>query len=333
MNGINTQTELDLFRSNLPKKPYCRSFKNEPCKVLQAEKAIQYNHIQPNHPYWQNYFVVDIDTNWMDVLDDTYLQPNLIVANRDNAKAHWFFRLETPLCKTDNGKIKPIRYAAAIEKCLNLTLGGDMGYNNQTAKNPLKNEHFRTLSFRNVPYSFNELHDNLDLSINKQAIETETAGLGRNCELFDRVRFHAYKIAKTYQNNNDFDSFYKVLLNFASNNNTFQNPLPYGEVLSITKSVSRWTYKNYNGRGKINRGRDSLSQLTNLNDKQVYSAFKTNEQRKKNTEKSIRAAIYSIKADGQKITQKRIAEVSGLHRNALRNYKNLINELKQLSTK
>ena len=326
MNGININTELEIFRNNLTAKPFCRNYKNEPPRILPKLAAINFNHIQSDHPNWQNYFVVDVDTNWLDVLENTQIRPNLLVSNKENARAHLFFRIE-PLCKTKYGRIKPIKYAAAIEKSLSFHLQGDPCFNNQTAKNPLKIDNYKVLSFRNTAYSFSELHDYIDLS--KRAITAESNGLSRNCDMFDIVRYKAYQTAKTYQESGKPDLFFNSLLRYAETHNNFKNQLSLNEIRSIVRSVAKWTFKNYDGSGKgVNRGRDKLAFLEHLSDKQTYSAIKTNKQRKEATERKIRSAIYSIKADGQKITYRRLAEVSRLQKSTLQNYKELIKSLK-----
>lgn len=326
MNGININTEINIFKENLTAKPFCRNFKDEPVRILPKSKAINYNNIQTDHPQWQNYFVVDIDTNWLNVLDKTQLKPNLLVSNKENARAHLFFRIEA-LCKTESARIKPLKYAASIEKSLCFQLEGDSCFNNQTTKNPIKTDFYRVLSFRDKAYSFSELHEYLDLS--KRAVTQEISGLSRNCDMFDIVRYKAYEIAKTYQNKSDFDSFYKFLLNYAEKNNTFKNPLVISEINSVVKSVAKWTFKNYRG-SNANRGRDKLktSLLTDLRDKQIVSASETNKQRKNDTERKIRSAIYSIKADSNKVTQKRIASVSGLGIATVKRHSKLIKSLK-----
>lgn len=327
MNGININTEINIFKENLTARPFCRNFKDERVRILPKDKAINYNNIQTDHPHWQNYFVIDIDTNWLNVLDKTELKPNILVSNKENARAHLFFRIEA-LCKTESARIKPLKYAASIERSLCFHLEGDSCFNNQTTKNPMKTDFYKVLSFRDKAYSFSELHEYLDLS--KRVVkQQEVTGLLRNCEMFDIVRYKAYEIAKTYQNQSNFDSFYKFLLNYAEKNNTFKNPLAISEINSVVKSVAKWTFKNYRG-SNANRGRDKLktSLLTDLRDKQIVSASETNKQRKNDTERKIRSAIYSIKADSNKVTQKRISEVSGLGIATVKRHSKLIKSLK-----
>lgn len=326
MNGININTELEIFRNNLTAKPFCRNYKNEPPRILPKLAAINFNHIQSDHPDWQNYFVVDVDTNWLDVLENTQIRPNLLVSNKENARAHLFFRIE-PLCKTKYGRIKPIKYAAAIEKSLSFHLNGDPCFNNQTAKNPLKVNNYKVLSFRNTAYSFSELHDYIDLS--KRAITAESNGLSRNCDMFDIVRYKAYQTAKTYQESGKPDLFFNSLLRYAETHNNFKNQLSLNEIRSIVRSVAKWTFKNYDGSGKVvNRGRDKLAFLDHLSDKQTYSAIKTNKQRKEATESKIKRSLYDLKLQGKKLTLKAISEHSGLHRNTLAKYKNIIEKAK-----
>lgn len=332
MQGIITDIELDIFKKSLPNKPYCsNNLSLSGLQIRPLKTALTYTHIQPNHPLYQGYLVVDVDHCFMDALDDHHaLRPNLVVANKTNPRAHFFYRLEKPVIKTEAARLKPLRYAAAIEKSLTTKLKGDQNYSGLIAKNPISDQ-YRTFSFRQDPWDLHELHENLDLSIKAKPQTHEISLLGRNCHVFDVVRHQAYKIVEFHRNTTSQEDFFNAVLDLAVESNQFTNPLGYSELLAISKSISKWTWTKYQpNRKKANRGayKSFLTFCNTTQEKQVVSAHITNKNRKKSTEKLIREAIYSIKADGQKVTQKRIAEVSGVSTRTIRKHKDLIKSLK-----
>lgn len=328
MNGIITTTELQNFQNNIPKKPYCSSNYKIGTVIRNKEIALKQSHIQVNHPLYQKYLILDIDNNFLDILDENFgLNPNLVIANKNDCKAHFLFRLDKAIIKTESSRIKPLRYAAAVEKALTTKLKADENYSGLLVKNPFCDQ-FRVFSYRQDPWNLNELTEYLDLSVKapKQAIESISTGLGRNCQLFDEIRLkYAYRQLNNF---NTLESFQNYLLDKAIQyNNNFTHALNYSEVLSTVKSIAKWTWTHYEP--KIQRGRDSAQNLNlSIQEKQILSASNTNKTRIESTERKIRGAIYSIKADSQKITQKRIAEVSGLSIATVKRHSKLIKSLK-----
>ncbi len=73
----------------------------------------------------------------------------------------------------------------------------------------------------------------------------EVSGLGRNCAMFDMVRFWAYQAVRQYLNSG-FDNWHRAVLEQAmSANGAFLEPLPYSEVKATAKSTSRRVWRNH----------------------------------------------------------------------------------------
>ena len=79
--------------------------------------------------------------------------------------------------------------------------------------------------------------------------------MGRNVNLFNRLRFWSYKaIRQGWPNADQWDI---AVLDRAVGYNaagyhdeeTQRSPLPYSEVRNTAKSVSKWTYKHFSQRG------------------------------------------------------------------------------------
>lgn len=333
MQGIITTPELQQFQANLPRKPYCCDHYSQGLVVRAVQHAIKRDYIQPNHPDFLHYLAFDIDVNCWEVLEENHgLRPNLAMINPTNNKGHFLLRIKDGIYKGENANRKFLKYASDIESKLTGQYGADFGYTGTIVKNPLSSS-WRVFSYRSDPWDFDELNEYITYKPLERPktdfIETNTA-LGRNCQLFDEVRLkHAYRSLQHHKDNGSFETFKDFLFSVADKiNGNFTNPLAPGEVVQVVKSIAKWTWSNYEP--KINRGRDTAKGifLGNTKDKQVLAAVETNKQRKNATERKIRSAIYSIKADGQKVTQKRIAEVSGLSTRTIREYKELVNSLK-----
>lgn len=333
MQGIITTPELQLFQENLPKKPYCCDHYSQGLVVRGVKHAINKDYIQPNHPDFLNYLAFDIDVDCWRVMDENHgLRPNLAIINPENNKGHFLLRIKDGIYKGENANRKFLKYASDMENKLTNQYGADFGYSGTIIKNPLSSS-WRVFSYRSDPWDFDELNEYITKKPIQRSqidfIETNTA-LGRNCQLFDEIRLkYAYRSLQHHKDNGTYETFKDFLFNVAEKiNGEFTNPLCPGEVLQVVKSISKWTWSKYEP--KINRGRDDAKGifLGNTKDKQTLSAIETNKQRKNDTERKIKSAIYGIKADGLKVTQKRIAEASGLHRNTLRLHKVLIDSLK-----
>jgi hypothetical protein len=119
-------------------------------------------------------------------------------------------------------------------------------------------------------------------------------------------------------------------------NTEFSNALPYSEIKSTTKSVSRWTWEHYDAGTKAQRGKMGFGETRNTNielpmlpeeerkRRQSLSAELTNKHRKENTELKIKQAIERLKANGEKVTKAGVAKITDLDRiNLGRNYPHL----------
>lgn len=304
-------------------------------QIIRSKKyASKYPHIQYNHLSGVNYIAIDIDNDVFNTLEETNLNPNLVVANLSNNKAHCYFRLNDFVGTTAKAAIKPQKTLRLLTHSLNNYMSGDKAFNAIQAKNPL-NDSYRVLSFSNQGYDFDELFDNIPdehIYIYKpEIIETKEAveAPGRNSYIFELTRYYAYKEkwhCKTYE------QLFKSVGAFAHNANVnLTEPLAGNEIRHIVKSITNFVFFKYTGGDGKNRGILELSSkghnLT-LQDKQVIGAKYSHKIRTDNTEQRIVEAVEALQAENVKITQKAIAERSGLHRNTLRNHSELIKKLK-----
>lgn len=255
--------QLGLFNDQrLPRRPYCTDDMQFGLSIRDLDDALKRKYLQFNPPHALYWIVLDIDApvvtpsgekpsrQMLAILDGKIPSPNFMAVNPVNGHAHAFYGLETPVAKGEHASAKALRYAAAIESALIFGLGADACYTGLVAKNPC-NRAWRLVTFREDPYTLSELHDSLNLQgpskskLRREAIEN---GLGRNCELFDRLRFHAYSMAEIYKEDASFELWQRYIEGKAIEYNCFASPLDVREVKHIANSVSKWVWTHYTGR-------------------------------------------------------------------------------------
>lgn len=234
------------FYEKLPRKPYCSWGKGTATLIRSKPYAVRFPLIQVNPPHLVNFLVFDIDAPdaFLHFFDADLPTPTWIAKNRKNGHCHICYELKTPVCKTANSKLKPLRYLASIEYSYAKKLGADLGYVGLLTKNPLDRDW--DVTFLNpTPFELDELADYVELETRPPADKKEVSGLGRNCDMFDISRYWAYKAIRAHLEGG-YDSWYTKVLNVAiSANGAFIAPLSYGEVKATAKSVARWVWRNH----------------------------------------------------------------------------------------
>ena len=242
---LNKTQFSDDFYEKLPKKPYCSDDLGRGVIIRPKRTAIQKPYIQHNPPCLVSSLVFDIDRQdayfaWSDANLPT---PTWIAKNRQNGHAHIGYMLLAPVCTTHRAKQNVIQYLAKIEQAYSLALGADRGYTGLITKNPCHGT-WENHTFGVQPYDLNYLADFVELQELKTDLK-EVSGLGRNCMMFDTVRFWAYEAIRAFISGSP-DSWYAEVLKVAINaNGAFLEPLPYSEVKATAKSIARWVWRNH----------------------------------------------------------------------------------------
>ncbi|MCP6133560.1 replication initiation protein, partial [Klebsiella pneumoniae] len=96
---------------------------------------------QPHAMFWLG-FDVDRTGAAIDWNDRNAPAPTLTITNPDNGHAHLLYALRTSIRTAPDGKMKPLRYAAAVENALRKKLEADAGYSGLICKNP-NHSHWR----------------------------------------------------------------------------------------------------------------------------------------------------------------------------------------------
>lgn len=234
------------FYHKLPAKPYCSWGKGGKTLIRSKKHAIRHPLIQVNPPHLVNYLVFDVDASdaYLHFFDAELPTPTWIAKNKKNGHCHVCYELKTPVCKTANAKLKPLRYLASIEYTYAKKLGADLRYSGLLTKNPVDKDWEVTL-LNPRPFELDELADYVDLENKPKHEKNEVSGLGRNCSMFDSVRFWAYKAIREHLDGG-LDSWYSEVLKVAvKSNGAFLEPLPYSEVKATAKSIAKWVWRNH----------------------------------------------------------------------------------------
>jgi len=208
--------------------------------------------IAPDPPGWLTALRFDIDTEgggaaWIEA---ELPAPNLVVINPSNGHAHLIYLLGAWV-QTDFGdsrRLKVVRYAGAIERAYTAALGADPAYTGRFQHNPLSDAYVTRIG-RDAPYSLDELARYVDLNepILKKNAPT---GIGRNVEIFDRLRRWAY-VAVADWRIGTYEAWCGVVADRAGQiaatigAESPRGPLKANEVGHIVKSVARWVWERY----------------------------------------------------------------------------------------
>jgi len=236
---------IELFNERLPHKPYFSDDLHFGVRIAGKERAILAKYIQFNQPHAMFWLGFDVDRIGaaIDWSDRNAPAPTLTITNPENGHAHLLYALETSIRTAPDGKIKPLRYAAAVENALRKKLGADTGYSGLICKNP-NHSHWKIAVWQPELYTLDWLADSLDLNAANDKEIVADYGLGRNCTLFDKTRKWAYRAIR--QGWPEYEKWLQACYERASAYNLqFLSPLDDNEVRGLAKSIAKWTSKYF----------------------------------------------------------------------------------------
>lgn len=173
------------------------------------------------------------------------IEPNFLVYNPINLNHQAFWRLSDPVhCQEESKNRKPYLLLRAIESAFDDKYDGDHRFARYISRNPLY--HAADTDWRhNRGHKLSELAEVVELD--QQRIKTGSrtvieSATGRNCTIFDDLRFWAYKQDTTGMN---FTTWLQRCTTQALQYNAFTQPLSLKEVKSIAKSVAQYTFNRH----------------------------------------------------------------------------------------
>ena len=250
------QLELDFqmslsFDERLPAQPLATDSFDLGTFKMPRSKALKKAYLQYNHENLSWRLVFDVDCNIAHLETEGFRsiglpEPSwwLVNTTGNYGRAHVCYELAAPIPRTELAHLKPIQYAAAIQagiiqQMLKEGVQVDLSFAELLCKNPryLKG---RKLLGCGHEYSLDELADWVPLDKKKPK---KPLGLGRNCALFDLLRFFAYAQKRSCSSHSMLSKC--CLAKAAEINQGFDVPLPLAEVNATVKSVSKWVWQRF----------------------------------------------------------------------------------------
>jgi len=239
---------LDAFQDLIATHPYCTNDPRDGLLIRSRKCALSHRHIQFNQPTATRWLIFDIDrSDARFAAEDAYLPPpSVFVGNPTNGHGHLAYLLQTPVLKHSASRIAPLRLAAAVERGLRRRLGADRHYAGLIAKNPLHPDWCVEWLVAD-PYDLQTLESWLfERDMRFEPRTKAEVGLGRNCDLFERLREIAYGEVRHFKKCSNGAGFARRIEDLAFRlNDEFVAPLGVSEVRSVARSVARWTWKNF----------------------------------------------------------------------------------------
>ncbi|EJN3747137.1 replication initiation protein [Escherichia coli] len=303
---------LQYFEENLPHRPYHTDDLACGLRISGKGRALLARYIQQNQPHAQFWLVFDVDRVGaaIDWTDRNAPAPNVTVKNPVNGHAHLLYALNIPVRTAPDASVRPLKYAAAIERALCEKLGADVNYSGLICKNPFHLE-WQVMEWREELYPLDELADYLELTASARRRVDVNYGLGRNCLLFEKTRKWAYRAIR--QGWPDLSQWrIAVIQRVEMYNAQLPVPLSPAECRAIGRSIAKYTHRNFTP--------ETFAQhvaATHTPEIQAARGRKGGIAKGAGYEDKRRTALEML-ANGY--TQKAIAELLGVHRNTIRNW-------------
>lgn len=230
-----------LIQAHAPKRPYCAFVKNHAI-VRPREVALGAPYLQLNPPAHRAWIILDLDrTGAAHAWEDAGLPvPTYCSINPQNGHAHLGYALAEPVCTSAAARLKPLQYLDAIEYAYTAKVRADAAFTGPLAKNPL-HPTWQLWEPANAPvYELGYLADFVDLPTKRLP---RVAGVGRNCDLFETLRYWAYGAVREFWCPGGREQWMSAARLHAESLNTFNVPLGSSEVAGIARSVARYVWR------------------------------------------------------------------------------------------
>jgi hypothetical protein len=245
--------QLSLFADKLPHRPYCSDNKTA-SRIRLKRIALNYPYISVNPPHLRFWMTFDMDKEgglvaWEDA---GLAMPNIGAGSPKSGTAHLLYGLDAPVLTTNDARIAPLRYLAAVEAAYLAKLepyGADRGFAGLMVKNPTHTS-WKAFWGRMGLYSLAELGEYVDLkkfNPKRATLKDLDYGVGRNVTIFNYLGPEgkwAYQAMRRYRGE-PFELWRLAVYDKAMELN-FEFPCPLGEreVAAISKSVAKWVWRN-----------------------------------------------------------------------------------------
>ena len=104
----------------MPNKPYCTNNLDQGLSIRNKAKALEMLYLQANQPAIQTCLLFDLDKkNSFYTFEQVGLPiPHFITKTPKTGRCHYGYMLKAGVCKTQQARLKPLKYAAAVEMAM-----------------------------------------------------------------------------------------------------------------------------------------------------------------------------------------------------------------------
>jgi len=339
-NIDNSSIELyhkpKIFFKYFPKEVFGSEFKNDYYHIKERLYALkEFKWVQYNSDDRFRVLSVDVDNSHDSMMyqDFNLPKPTWIIQTTKGFQYHWALKQDIPL-KTANSN-KTIKLVKDILNKLVALLNGD--YNaiglNRVFRNPVTNRSWFTgnevelKEFYDLPTPKEDYFNKLLGRVEKQKnlfgatygseydFSQMKESTGRNCALFDVLRYWAYDEAKqgTY-------STFALQRKAEVLNSSFAESMKEKEVATIVNSIDSFIQNKFNKGYYMSLSAEDRKKVASANGK------KSGEKRKKEVNIKLETAYKIMESSGEKITIRALAEKSGTSKESAGKFiKNLSN--------
>lgn len=332
---------FDNFIQALPQKVRCSKNLDWGTEYQKKEKALSFPYVELNQ-FYKKFIALDIDIpGSFELWNDKGLPPpTIIIVNPVTTHTQYFYELKTPVYYTEHARRAPQRFYEDIDLGLTHKLGADLSFASHIVKNPL-HKSWRTIVHATT-YDLEDFKEyGVECSGHRRQLrkQAETSSVGRNCTLFDTLRFWAYGAVRSYDCHDSFvQAVDKRALEINLTFSTWSSGvLPVKEVLSTAKSVSRYTWsRRFNlGNKKMKRIgilADQITEDMSSTERKRLGADYTNILKRDNLDDKIKHAIYECQQRGLSPTMGNLDKF-GVARSTFSKHKDYIKRWVEVMTK
>lgn len=243
-----------ILKERIPHKPYCcDDFALNAPRCL--SHALKKRYIQLSPPGWSSFIIVDCDypdagNAWKKA---GLSPPTWVAVNHENGHAHLVWAIFKPVWAGGNNK-GPARYFLAVQEGFRKVLRGDEGFVHLLTKNPIHPAWITISDSSFAAYELSDLAKHVKLERPRKKHDRDGASIGRNCLVFDELRYWAYSAVRRFDDPINFSM--AVQAHVEKLNGVIANPMDAGEVLHIARSVSKWVWQRLANNGFSERQKE-----------------------------------------------------------------------------
>lgn len=332
---------FDSFIEALPQKVRCSDDLEYGTEYQKKEKALAFPYIELNQ-FYKKFIALDIDIpGSFELWDDKGLPPpSIIIVNPVSTHTQYFYELKSPVYYTENARRSPQKFYEDIDLGLTHILGADLSFASHVVKNPL-HKSWRAI-VHPATYDLEDFKEyGVESTGHRRKLRKDVEGLlvGRNCTLFDTLRFWAYGAVKGYDCHDSFAlAVDKRALDINLTFSTWSSGvLPVKEVLSTAKSVSSYTWRKRHNLGNRKQKRigilaDQITEDMSSTERKRLGGEFSGIVRTEKLDEKIKHAIYQCQQKGLPPTMGNLDKF-GVARSTFSKHKEYIQKWVKVMTK